>query len=110
MSVVDYGSTLIKSTQLKEGGWDNKNPMKCILEKTMMILIPWSVQMTSSNKRDEPQGVVTLTPTHLIHDIEAHQQRIGLKGNIQEQNNSHSINSGDGGDEDLLKAILKNQM
>jgi hypothetical protein len=72
----------------------------------MMILIPWSVQMTSINKRDEPQEVVTLTPTHPIFHREALQQR-KTQGNSQEQRNSHSRNSGDGGDEDPSKGDIE---
>jgi hypothetical protein len=33
MSVVDYGSSFVKTTQFKEGGGDNQNPMEAILEK-----------------------------------------------------------------------------
>jgi hypothetical protein len=33
MSLVNYDSSFIKTTQLKEGGGDNQNPMEAIPEK-----------------------------------------------------------------------------
>jgi hypothetical protein len=34
MNAIGYGSLFIKSTQLKEGGGDNQNPLEATLEKT----------------------------------------------------------------------------
>jgi hypothetical protein len=58
--------------------------------------------MTNTKKRDEPQGVVTLTPTHQLSQRSLSTNN-RTQGNCQEQNNSHSGNSSNGGEEDPSK-------
>jgi hypothetical protein len=62
MFSIGYGSSFINSTQFKEGGGDNQNPLEVIPEK-IHDDIDTLVSTNDQYKRgEEPREVVTLTP------------------------------------------------
>jgi hypothetical protein len=103
MSVVDYGSSFVKTTQFKEGSGDNHNPMEAIPDKVHDDID--TLVNTNDQHKQKGQTVRSgnLNPNSPNVSQRSSSTKNQTQGSSLGQKNSHLGNSGDGGDENPPK-------